>query len=82
MQEVYGQYANANYTVVVDDQVPTRYTGLDVVLDDLHQHPQTLLYVIDNLPEDKVHTATLTNLNTDDQRPFFFDYAVVSGTHK
>ncbi|KIJ55784.1 hypothetical protein M422DRAFT_774704 [Sphaerobolus stellatus SS14] len=76
--EVYGQYANANFTVLVDDQVPMKLTGLDI---DQHQHPQTLLYLVDNLVEKTMHTVTLTNLDSDEQRPLFFDYAVVSSIH-
>ncbi|KIJ55778.1 hypothetical protein M422DRAFT_774702 [Sphaerobolus stellatus SS14] len=79
--EVYGQYANANFTVLVDDQVPVKLTGLDIDLDDQHQHPQTLLYLVDGLAEETMHTVTLTNLDSDEQRPLFFDYAVVSSIH-
>jgi len=78
--EVYGQYANANYTVVLDNQRPRTYTGMNLDLDDAHQHPQSLLYLVDNLSEDDLHTVLMTNLDSLEQRPFYFDYAVISST--
>lgn len=55
--------------------------GLDLDLPENFQHPQTLLYLVDGLSETG-HTVTLTNLNSNENRPFMFDYAVVSSTHK
>jgi hypothetical protein len=80
-QEVYGQYANAPYTVSLDNQVvPDSFKGLDVDLAPNLQYPQTLLYLADGLSENVNHTVALTNSNSSDKRPFIFDFAVVSST--
>ncbi|KIJ56903.1 hypothetical protein M422DRAFT_62809 [Sphaerobolus stellatus SS14] len=75
--EVYGQYANANYTAALDSITPTTYFGFDADLINSDQQPQTLLFLADNLDEEKSHTLTLTNLDSDQNRPFFFDYTVL-----
>lgn len=80
--EVYGQYANAAYTVALDNQPPVNMQGLDADLTADDQHPQTLLYLVDGLSEDSDHTVTLTNSNSNVNRPFSFDYAVISSTHE
>jgi hypothetical protein len=80
-QELYGQYANARYTVTVDNGAPVSMKGLDVDLTPSFQHPQTLLYLVDQL-SDGNHTVTLTNSDSNENRPFFFDYAILRGTSK
>ncbi|KAF8530515.1 hypothetical protein BU17DRAFT_79291 [Hysterangium stoloniferum] len=77
--EIYGQYANAQYTVTLDNKAPVPFQGLDLDLTSDLQDPQTLLYLMDGLSED-THNVTLTNTNANPKRPFFFDYAVVRST--
>ncbi|KAF8530511.1 hypothetical protein BU17DRAFT_60226 [Hysterangium stoloniferum] len=77
--EIYGQYANAQYTVTLDNKAPVPFQGLDLDFTSDLQDPQTLLYLMDGLSED-THNVTLTNTNANPKRPFFFDYAVVRST--
>ncbi|KAF8532540.1 hypothetical protein JB92DRAFT_3192678 [Gautieria morchelliformis] len=79
--EIYGQYANAPYTVTLDNQEPDSFQGLGFDLASNLQYPQTLLYLADGLSENVDHTVALTNSNSDGNRPFIFDFAVVRSTH-
>jgi hypothetical protein len=79
--EVYGQYANANFTAKVDDQTPITLNGFDANLPDAIQQPRTLLFLMDGLDEGATHKVTLRNLDQNDFRPLYFDYAVVRSTH-
>ena len=81
-QEVYGQYANAPYTVTLDNGPPVSLKGLDVDLTPNMQHPQTLLYLVDDLTDGVNHTVTLINSIANGNRSFFFDYAVVGSKFK
>lgn len=53
------------------------FEGPQVNLAPEQEHPQTLLYLMDSLNEDKTHTVTLTNSQSNINQPFFFDYAIV-----
>jgi hypothetical protein len=75
-------YANAAYTVTLDDQPPEPMQGMDVALEEDMWHPQTLLYLKDGLSEGVNHTVILNTTNTDSQRPFSFEYAIVRSIHK
>ncbi|KAF8530514.1 hypothetical protein BU17DRAFT_79290 [Hysterangium stoloniferum] len=77
--ELYGHYANAQYTVTLDNKAPVPFHGLDFDLTPQQQRPQTLLYLMDGLSEDS-HNVTLTNTNANPSRPFFFDFARVRST--
>ncbi|KAF8530510.1 hypothetical protein BU17DRAFT_60225 [Hysterangium stoloniferum] len=77
--ELYGHYANAQYTVTLDNKAPVPFQGLDFDLTPQQQRPQTLLYLMDGLSEDS-HNVTLTNINANSNRPFFFDFARVRST--
>jgi len=81
-KEIYGQYANVNFTVDLNNQPVVTYRGFDITLSDIDQQPCILLYIADNLDETHVHTAKLTNLYSLPARPFFFDYANVLSTKK
>jgi len=77
--ELYGQYANAQYTATLDNQAPVPFQGLDTDVPSDQQNPQTLLYLMDGLSED-AHNVTLTNTNANPNRPFFFDFAIARST--
>ncbi|KIJ56300.1 hypothetical protein M422DRAFT_774104 [Sphaerobolus stellatus SS14] len=78
--EIYGQYANANYTVSLDGGPLQILTGFDLDLIDSDQQPKTLLYLVDNLDETEGHSVTVTNLDSLPNRPLYFDYATVLST--
>jgi len=77
--ELYGLYTNARYTVALDNGAPVTFQGPAVDLTAQQQHPKTLLYLMDGLSEDS-HNVTLTNVDSDTARPFYFDFAVVRST--
>ncbi|KAF8574584.1 hypothetical protein K439DRAFT_1665383 [Ramaria rubella] len=79
--ELYGLYTNAQYTVTLDDHSPVPMHGQDIDLDPIFWHPNTLLYLIDGLPEGVKHTVTLNTTSTSLQRPFSFDYGIVRSIH-
>ncbi|KAF8580191.1 hypothetical protein K439DRAFT_320406 [Ramaria rubella] len=81
--ELYGLYANADYEVSLDGQAPVPMHGMDVTLDPSMWHPNTLLYMMDGLPQNINHTVDLNTLgSTSQDRPFYFDYAIVRSTHE
>ncbi|GJJ06643.1 hypothetical protein Clacol_000837 [Clathrus columnatus] len=80
--ELYGRYANAPFVAILDTEPPISLAGPEIDLAPLQQHPQTLLYLMDGLNENQIHTVTLTNLQSNVNRPFFFDYAIVRSSQQ
>lgn len=82
-QELYGLYADAAYNVSLDGQSPVQMQGKN---SSLEKHSRmwdqnTLLYMVDGLADDLNHTVTVSTLSgTNNNRPFFFDHAVVRST--
>ncbi|KAF8531407.1 hypothetical protein JB92DRAFT_3105242 [Gautieria morchelliformis] len=77
--ELYGLYANAGYNVSMDGGTPAPMHGMNITLNPSMWYQNTLLHMVDGLPEDVNHTVTVNTLAST-ERPFSFDHAVVKST--
>jgi len=75
-------YANAAYTIALDNQPPENMEGMNIDLQQGMWHPQTLLFLKDGLPENVNHTVTITATGANLERPFSFDHAIVRSTQE